>query len=58
MSEYINKLRIKNANLMLAQGASITEASMESGFRSIRTFNNVYKGIMSMTPSEYVRKKK
>ena len=58
VSEYINKLRIKNANLMLSQGATITEASMESGFRSIRTFNNVYKGIMNMTPSEYVRKRK
>jgi AraC-like DNA-binding protein len=58
LSEYINKLRIKNANLILSQGASITEASMDSGFRSIRTFNNVYKGIMNMTPSEYVRKKK
>jgi AraC-like DNA-binding protein len=58
VSEYINKLRIKNANFMLSQGASITEASMESGFRSIRTFNNVYKGVMNMTPSEYIRKKK
>ena len=58
ISEYINKLRIKNANYLFSQGVSITEAALDSGFQSIRTFNNVYKGIMHMTPSEYVKKKK
>ena len=57
LNQYINKLRIKNANYLLARGASITEAAIESGFQSIRTFNNVYKSIMNMTPSEYIKKK-
>lgn len=56
--EYINKLRIKNANYLLSQGISITEVAFNSGFQSIRTFNNVYKGVMQMTPSEYIKKKK
>jgi len=58
ISKYINKLRIKNANYLLSQGVSITEAALDSGFQSIRTFNNVYKEIMQIPPSEYIKKKK
>jgi AraC-like DNA-binding protein len=57
IAEYIRSLRINNANYMLMKGATVTEAALESGFSSIRTFNNVYKSIMGTTPSEYVRKK-
>ena len=55
LNEYTNKLRIKRANSLLLSGMSITEAALESGFQSIRTFNNVYKQIMGITPSEYVK---
>lgn len=58
ITEYISSLRINNANYMLMNGATVTEAALESGFSSVRTFNNIYKSIMGMTPSEYVRKKK
>ena len=57
ITEYINRLRVQNANYLLSQGMSITEAALDSGFQSIRTFNNVYKSIMHITPSEYIRKK-
>ena len=57
ITEYVNRLRIQNANYLLSQGMSITEAALDSGFQSIRTFNNVYKSIMHITPSEYIRKK-
>ena len=57
LTEYINSLRINNANYMLMNGATATEAALESGFSSVRTFNNVYKSVMNMTPSEYVKKK-
>lgn len=57
ITEYINSLRINNANYMLMNGATATEAALESGFQSVRTFNNVYKNVMKMTPSEYVKKK-
>ena len=53
LNDYTNKLRIKRANSLLLGGMSITEAALESGFQSIRTFNNVYKQIMGLTPSEY-----
>ena len=58
VTDYINRLRIKNANYLLSDGKSITNAALESGFQSIRTFNNVYKSVMNLTPSEYLKKKK
>jgi AraC-like DNA-binding protein len=55
LNEYINTLRIKQVNQMLLQGCRITEAATESGFQSIRTFNNLYRLQTGMTPSEYLR---
>ncbi len=55
INEYITQLRIKNANKLLLQGQSSTVAALSSGFESIRTFNNCYKKIMGITPSEYVK---
>ncbi|MBQ9132627.1 MAG: helix-turn-helix transcriptional regulator [Clostridia bacterium] len=57
VSDYTNTLRVKNANALLTRGATVTEAALSSGFESTRTFNNVYKRIMGMTPSEYLNKK-
>ena len=54
MNEYINSQRINHANQLLMQGYRIAEAATESGFQSIRTFNNTYKEQMGCTPSEYV----
>ncbi len=56
-NEYIYSLRIKKANAMMAQGCSITEAALSSGFQSVRTFNNTYKKITGITPTEYRKKK-
>ncbi len=57
LNDYIYSLRIKKANAMMAQGRSITEAALNSGFQSVRTFNNTYKKITGITPSEYRKKK-
>lgn len=56
LNEYINILRIKNANQLMVTGHSITEAALDSGFQSVRTFNNSYKEYMGMTPTEYIKK--
>lgn len=56
INEYITSLRIKNTNHLLSCGHSVTETALESGFRSIRTFNKVYKDFTGMTPSEYQKK--
>ena len=55
ITEYVNSLRITHANYLLANGSGATEAALESGFQSIRTFNNVYKNARGMTPSEYTK---
>ena len=56
INEYISMLRIKNANQLMVEGLSITEAALDSGFQSVRTFNNSYKDYMGMTPTEYIKK--
>ena len=55
LNVYINTLRIKNANRLLISGSTITEAAFESGFQTIRTFNNAYKSYMGITPSEFIK---
>ena len=55
LNDYINTLRIKNANQLLREGNNITEAAYESGFQSIRTFNFVYKACMGITPTQYIK---
>ena len=55
INDYIGNLRIAKANAMLSAGTSVTEAAIESGFKNIRSFNNVYKKIMGMTPREYLK---
>jgi len=53
---YLQQLRIHNANRLFSEGYGVTEAALESGFQSVRTFNNVYRRVMNMTPSEYIQK--
>ena len=56
INEYLNTLRIKNANHLISNGTSITDAALSSGFSSIRTFNNAYKIIIGSSPSEHLKK--
>jgi len=56
INSYITALRIKNANHLLSHGKSISEAAYESGFQSLRTFNNAYKKQMSISPTEYIKR--
>lgn len=55
-TEYVHKMRINVAVTLLESGASVTEASMASGFESIRSFNRVFRGITGITPSIYLKK--
>ena len=56
VNEYVNALRIEKANKLLDSGYSVTLAAMESGFQSVRTFSDVYKKKMGITPTEYLKK--
>lgn len=56
LNEYVYSLRIKKANELMNQGRSIIEVALESGFSNIRTFNNVYKRITGITPTQYKKR--
>ena len=53
-SSYLNTFRTDHAlQLLAATNLSVTEIALESGFQSIRSFNNVFKAHTGMTPVEY-----
>ena len=58
LNRYLNSVRIKNANMLMDLGCGISESALESGFQNLRTFNEAYKKLMNMTPSEYINNKK
>ena len=56
LTKYVAALRIMEAKRVLLDGKrSITEAAMEAGFQSIRTFNRVFSSQNGITPGEYRR---
>jgi LacI family transcriptional regulator len=52
--DYINQLRIVDALALISEGKSITEAALESGFTTIRTFNRAFKRIHGVSPRQYI----
>jgi YesN/AraC family two-component response regulator len=55
LGDYINGLRIQRVNELISSGLSITEAAFSSGFQNIRSFNNVYKEAMGVSPSKFIK---
>ena len=54
--EYINTLRARAAaNLLMNDGASITDVALEAGFESMRTFYRSFKNCFGVTPSHYLQ---
>lgn len=52
--EYVTLQRIKRAQLMLSDSDTpITEISYQAGFKSISTFNRVFRQYRGCSPSEY-----
>ena len=53
-TQYINARRTKAAEQLLSDPKiSITEAAMQSGFKSITTFNRIFREIKHCTPSDF-----
>lgn len=53
-NDYINIYRFNEACTMLTESdLSITDISYESGFQSIRSFNNTFKRLSGVSPSEW-----
>ena len=58
-SDYLNTFRIDNAiSLLTNTNLTITEIAFESGFQSIRSFNNVFKKQTGLSPAEFRKKGK
>lgn len=54
-SKYVNYYRMNTVNELLRHSRlSITEAALQSGFQSIRTFNRVYRELSGITPKEFL----
>ena len=53
-SEFLNLYRLEAATQLLTEtDKSITEIAIESGFQSIRSFNEIFKSHIGVTPAKY-----
>ena len=53
-NDYLNTYRFNDACQMLIEtDMTITEIASESGFKSIRNFNHVFKKLSGASPQEY-----
>ena len=48
LNDYINTLRLTEAVRLIDAGLKITDAALESGFQTVRTFNNVYNKLKQL----------
>jgi AraC-like DNA-binding protein len=53
--EYLNSARVNYAKTMIRQGASLTQATLDSGFSDQAHMSKRFKRIMGMSPSHYQR---
>lgn len=54
LSDYLNKIRIKEAAKRLRESdEKVIGVAFDVGFESLRSFNNVFRKIMRMSPSDY-----
>ena len=54
--EYVLSIRSAYAITLLRKGKTVTEAALDSGFGSVRSFNRVFREKIGMTPTEYLQK--
>ena len=55
---YINRLKTDHACLLISQGASVTEAAMQSGFSDMCYFSKVFKKHRGVSPSVWAKELK
>ena len=55
-NDYINIYRFNEAcNMLTETDMTVTDIAYESGFQSIRSFNNIFKKLAGISPTEYRR---
>jgi AraC-like DNA-binding protein len=55
-SQYLTKVRVEKAKLLLQKGATVGEACFLVGFDSITSFTGLFKKMTGSTPSMVMRK--
>lgn len=53
--DYINRLKIDHACLLISQGQSVTETAMQSGFSDMCYFSKVFKKHRGVSPSAWAK---
>ncbi len=54
-TRYLHRLRIEHAiELMYGFNKNISEIAYSCGFETIRSFNNVFKSVMGITPTDFI----
>ena len=55
-NSYVNIYRLNNAYYLFENtDGSILSAAIDSGFKSVRSFNHNFKKHFGMTPNEYIK---
>ena len=55
-TQYLHRLRIERAmEYMYGFNKNISEIAFSCGFETIRSFNNVFKSVMGITPTEFIK---
>lgn len=58
-TQYLNEIRLRHACKLLIEGElQISAICYQSGFNTLTNFNRQFKGLMNVTPSEYMEKYK
>ena len=55
VAEYVNNKRIQLSQTLLKQNKSITETAFAVGYGSLSTYIRVFKKIVGLTPSNYIK---
>ena len=55
---YLSRVRISHACLMLRDGQPVSKVCRECGYETVSYFTQIFKRIMHMTPTQYIEKSK
>jgi len=53
--EYINQVKVRRAQRLLAEGMNVTDAAMAMGFNTPNYFSVVFRKFTGMSPTEYLK---
>ncbi|ELR70495.1 Transcriptional regulator, AraC family [Fulvivirga imtechensis AK7] len=53
--QYLKRVRIEKAQLLLTSGIPVSETCYLVGFESLSSFSGLFKRLTGITPSEYMR---